>query len=461
MILTIASKTGPASDLGYLLHKNPSSVQSFDLSFGKAQVFYPESSEDYCRCALVLEVDSLALCRQANANKSTGFALSQYVNDRPYCASSFLSVAIAQVFGSALAGRSKERPELVEQTLDLCATVDVVYSPSETGEQLLHDIFAPLGYSVKTKGYVLDPRFPDWGKSPYYSLQLEAKTTLSSLLSHIYVLAPVLDNDKHYQVDTAEVEKLLRHGAGWLAGHPLKELITRRYLRHRRHLSDMALARLTEGENQPLDDEADEKEESSLEERISLNEMRHNAVLNCLLEAQAKRVIDLGCGEGRFLRSLADDKRFERLAGMDVSSRALAVAAKRLRQNDAVELFQGSLTYKDKRLKGFDAATCIEVIEHIDGNRLDAFSQVVFKQARPSLVIVTTPNIEYNVRFAALANGKLRHRDHRFEFNREQFQNWCQEQAQRFGYNVTFQPIGLVDEEVGAPTQMGVFRIVR
>ena len=129
-----------------------------------------------------------------------------------------MSVAIARVFGSALSGRCKERPELVERALPLVARLAVV--PCRGGEALLRRLFEPLGYQVAARHHPLDTRFPSWGEGPYFSVELRARRPLAELLAHLYVLIPVLDDDKHYYVGQDELEKLLRQGEGWLAGHP-------------------------------------------------------------------------------------------------------------------------------------------------------------------------------------------------------------------------------------------------
>ena len=286
--------------------------------------------------------------------------------------------------------------------------------------------------------------------------------------THLYVLAPVLDNEKHYWVGDEEVEKLLRHGEGWLAAHPEREAIAHRYLKHRRSLANEALARLI-GEEIPDPDRAEEahdNEEERVERPLSLNERRQSAVLAALRSVQAKRVVDLGCGEGRLLKTLLEDRSFDEIVGMDVSHRALEVAAGRLRMErlptkmkERIRLMQGSLTYRDKRLAGFDAATVVEVIEHLDEPRLSAFERVLFEFARPGTVVVTTPNVEYNVKFEGLPAGKFRHKDHRFEWTRAEFRQWAEDVAARYGYTARFLPVGDEDPQVGAPTQMGVFTL--
>ena len=466
MLLTITSTTPPATDLGYLLHKNPSRLQSFPLSFGQAHVFYPEANRERCTAALLLDVDPVALVRNRRGPAGEGGTLDQYVNDRPYVASSFLSVAIARVLGSALAGRSKGRPELTEVPLPLTAKIAVL--PSRGGEKFLRRLFEPLGYEVTVTGHDLDEKFSEWGGSPYYTVQLRGDVRLRDLLTHIYVLVPVLDNEKHYWVGDDEVEKLLRHGSGWLAGHPEREEITKRYLKYRRDLAREALSRLVDEESPDPDVTASvhNNEEDAIERPLNLNEQRINAVLAALKSSGAKRVVDLGCGEGKLLRALLDDRAFDEIVGLDVSHRALEIAHERLRverlptrQRERLKLIQGSLMYRDNRLAGYDAATVVEVIEHLDEPRLNAFERVLFEFARPATAVVTTPNVEYNVRFETLPAGKLRHKDHRFEWTREQFKQWADRIAEVYGYEMRLLAVGTEDPALGTPTQMAVFRL--
>jgi 3' terminal RNA ribose 2'-O-methyltransferase Hen1 len=464
MLLRISTTHKPATDLGHLLRKNPARPQSFELSFGWAHVFYPEASEEQCTVVLLLEVDPIGLVRHRRGPAGEGGTLQQYVNDRPYVASSFLSVAIADVFGSALSGKSKERPELVGMPLPLSATIAVL--PCRGGEEFLRRLFEPLGYHVAVAGYELDERFPDWGPSPYFTVTLEATVPLQVFLAHLYVLIPVLDNEKHYWVGDEEVSKLLRHGEGWLSEHPERELITRRYLKHRRDLVDDALSRLTD-ESDPDPDQSEQQhsiEEAQIEQHLRLNEQRLGTVLAALKSSGAKRVLDLGCGEGRLLRDLLKEKSFEEIVGVDVSYRALEIAQDRLRldrlppmQRDRIRLLHGSLTYRDKRLAGYDAAAVVEVIEHLDPPRLAAFQRVLFEFARPATIVLTTPNAEYNVKWETLPAGKFRHKDHRFEWTRGEFEAWAGEMASRFGYDVRFLRVGPEDLLLGAPTQLGLF----
>jgi 3' terminal RNA ribose 2'-O-methyltransferase Hen1 len=460
MLLAITTTHEPATDLGYLLHKNPARMQSFELSFGHAHVVYPEATEARCTAALVVNIDPIGLVRR----KEGTVPLEQYVNDRPYVASSFLSVAISQVFGTAMTGRSRDRQELADTQIPLEATIAVL--PCRGGEPLLRRLFEPLGYVVDAQRHVLDPAFPEWGDSRYFTVTLTATKRVADLLRHIYVLVPVLDDSKHYWVGDAEVEKLLSKGEDWLAAHPERELIARRYLRHRDSLARAALARLVAEDLSHPEEAAQSRdaEEEVVEERIGLNELRLGTVSAALRASGASRVVDLGCGEGRLLRLLLRERAFDELLGMDVSIRSLEIARERLNldrmpanQRERIRLIHGSLMYRDQRIAGYDAAAVVEVIEHLDPPRLRAFERVVFEFARPATVVVTTPNREYNAKFKGLAVGEFRHRDHRFEWTREEFRAWSEAVANRFGYTVRFLPVGPEDEQLGAPTQMGVF----
>ncbi|MEU6882234.1 3' terminal RNA ribose 2'-O-methyltransferase Hen1 [Streptomyces sp. NPDC046712] len=476
MFLTI-STTGtperPATDLGFLLHKHPDNAQTFSTSHGTAHVLYPEATAERCTAALLLEIDPVALVRRGKGKGRGGApdaALAQYVNDRPYAASSLLAVALSTVFKSALRGSCKAMPERAAAPLPL--RIEVPALPSRGGAELVGKLFGPLGWdTVEAEPVALDTAFPEWGDSRYVRLVLEGELRLADALNQLYVLLPVLDDAKHYWVAPDEVDKLLRAGDGWLADHPEQKLITSRYLSRRWGLTRAAmerleLVRLAESDDLDVDDVDNAVDETTdtEEKPVPLAEQRREAILAALRAADATRVLDLGCGQGQLVQALLKDVRFTDIVGVDVSVRALTIAGRRLRlerlgerQAGRVKLIQGSLTYTDKRLTGYDAAVLSEVIEHLDLPRLPALEYAVFGSARPRTVLVTTPNVEYNVRWESLPAGHVRHGDHRFEWTREEFRTWAERVAEQYGYGVEFTPVGPDDPEVGPPTQMAVF----
>lgn len=460
MLLTITYRGENATDLGFLLHKNPQRPQVFTLSYGKAYVFYPVVEETACTAALLLDIDPLDLARGKAGSRSGG--LFDYVNDRPYVSSSFLSTAISKVFGTAMTGRCDQRPQLADTALPLTATVAML--PCRGDVDMLPMVFEPLGYTVEHTTAELDELHPEWGGSRYVDLTLSGKVRLQDLLRHLYVLIPVFDRQKHYWVGKEEVEKLLRHGEGWLEAHPEKELITRRYFVRRQSLARLALDRLDNGEAGAVDTAESGESDAPVPNKPNLNARRLLAVVEALKEAGATSVIDMGCGEGNLLQQLMKEKSFARIASMDVSFSVLERAHQRLKldrlpelQQRRITLFQSSLTYKDERYSGYDAAAVVEVIEHLDQNRLAAFAQVLFGVAAPPAVVVTTPNIEYNANYEHLVAGSLRHGDHRFEWTREQFRQWGSAVGERYGYSVSYSEIGDIDADNGSPTQMAVF----
>ncbi|WP_308166609.1 3' terminal RNA ribose 2'-O-methyltransferase Hen1 [Nocardia albiluteola] len=534
-----------ATDLGFLLHKNPARVQMFEQSYGSAQVLYPEATEQRCTAALLLEIDPVGLVR-GKSRGTAEFSLGQYVNDRPYAASSLLSVAISTVFKTALHGKCEQRPGLADTALPLRLELPVV--SCKGGPEVAERIFGPLGWRVAATPIPLDPAFPEWGESHYVRLELTADMRLADALSHLYVLLPVLDGSKHYWLAADEIDKLLRAGVGWLAGHPERAWITRRYLARKQSFVRSALARLAEiddataesldavddadiddvddagvgdvgvgevgadaaaagyagaGPAETGDTDADETGTSGAAvgwtgvgeaaagdagacdagagntgvggaaageavaddaARPSLAVARRAAVVRALHDVGARRVLDLGCGEGALLRELLRDKEFSEIVGVDVSMRALRTAHRRLRLDRApkrvverITLRQGALTYADAALRGYDAAVLMEVIEHVDPPRLTALGRAVFGAAAPNAVIVTTPNGEYNVLYEGLPAGKFRHTDHRFEWSRAEFDDWARRVAETYGYSVRFGPIGPTDPDLGSPTQLAVF----
>jgi 3' terminal RNA ribose 2'-O-methyltransferase Hen1 len=469
MFLQITTTHQPATDLGYLLHKNPGRMHELELAFGTGRLFFSEATEARCTAVLVMDVDPVALVRGKGAGEGL---LDQYVNDRPYAASSFLSVAMGRLMREAISGRSKERQDLAETAIPLEAVVSplpvgrrAAWPRDESGTDLVTRLFAPLGYAVAFEPVAMDPQRPDWGVSPYATLTLSGTVRLSELLTHLYVLIPVLDAKKHYFIGDDEVDKLLARGEGWLQAHPERDLIVSRYLKGRRALVRDALAKLTDETAEPeavVDTRPKDTAEETIERPLKLHDRRLDSVLETLKGLGARRVLDLGCGEGKLIGRLVKDKQFEEIVGVEVSSVSLERAQGRLdklseRARSRVKLLHGALVYRDVRLRGYDAAALVEVIEHVEPDRLGHLERAVFGDAKPRAVVVTTPNADYNALFETLPAGQFRHADHRFEWSRAEFEAWGARVAGAHGYQVRFEPLGDVDDTHGAPSQMAVF----
>ncbi|HWD41849.1 MAG TPA: 3' terminal RNA ribose 2'-O-methyltransferase Hen1 [Fimbriimonas sp.] len=462
-MLLISTTHKPATDLGFLLHKNPSRNFVADLTFGKMHVVYPEATEERATAAVLLDIDPVRLVRGKGEAQGS---LAQYVNDRLYVASSFLSVAIAEAFSTAMSGRSKERQEIADQPIPLEIRIPVL--PSRGGAERIRRLFEPLGYEVEAEGLPLDDQFPEWGESPYFDVRLKGSLKLGDALRHLYLLLPVLDAKKHYYMDAQEVKKLVLRGEGWLSTHPEKDWILRTSLGRKPSLLRQALEQLANVEEDlsTEDESVDEAfvapdEPEKIPKKKSLHRQRHERVVELVRRLQPKSLVDLGCGDGKLIRLLLPIRGLDRIVGMDVCYFELEKANRKLHLDDAsprmrsrIQLVHGSLMYRDRRLEGFDACTVVEVVEHLDPPRLAAFERVVFEFAAPKKVLLTTPNREYNALYDL---EELRHEDHRFEWDREEFRGWANRVAERFGYTVMFEGIGEEHETYGHPSQLAVF----
>ena len=478
MLLTITAEGENAAALSFLLHKHPDKLQQVELSVGAAYIFYPECEKEKVTAALLLDIDPIGMVRNAKNFAGKDFLLGQYVNDRPYVASSFMSSAISKAFSSAMNGSCKEHPKFIDMPLALTAKISVLPAP-RGGELLIKRLFEPLGYTVEAERHLLDTQFSEWGYGKYFTLTLKNTLPLKDLLSHLYVLIPVLDTEKHYFITQNEVEKLLQKGKGWLEQHPEREIIVSRYLINLKSLVRSAfevLQAAEEGIIPDTDNEAEQDELTEIEDTAAahtqlqkvkkerLHDIRLRLVAEKLKQSGAASVIDLGCGDGKLLRLLLKEKQFTRIAGTDVSYSELEKSQDKLhwnempeKQRERLSLFQSSLTYRDKRFSGFDAAAVVEVIEHLDPNRLPALEKSLFTYAKPQTIVLTTPNREYNVRYENLSAGKVRHSDHRFEWTRSEFAAWAERVARENNYTVAFFSVGEEEENIGAPSQMAVF----
>ena len=454
MLLEINTTHQPATDLGYLLHKHPDKLQTVELSTGKAHIFYTEANEQSCTACLLLDINPVDLVRGHKGRPA--FLQEHYVNDRPYTSNSFLGTAIVKAFGTAINGTCHTKPELARTAIPLKATIHALKVDGD--KEYIYKLFGPLGYKSSYETVPLDSAFPGWGESKTVNLTVEKTTTLKEFLSQLYVFMMVLDNDRHYWISKNDIDVLIRRGDNWLANHPEKDRIIKRYLKNLRSLTNQALLRLA--------DESELTAEHSVAERkTGLHQQRLLKALELLKASGAKSVLDIGCGEGKLLKHLLKEGQFKKIAGMDVSFGELQKAKENLHLDRATPamkericIFQGSVTYKDERLKGFEAVVLVEVIEHLDEERLPAMEKVVFGFAQPGTVIMSTPNAEYNVVYGKLDDGQFRHDDHRFEWTRKQFADWCENVCQTFTYDVEIFPVGQEDPQLGAPSQLAVFK---
>ncbi|MED5803035.1 3' terminal RNA ribose 2'-O-methyltransferase Hen1 [Gordonia sp. Z-3] len=429
----------PATDLGFLLYKHPDRVQRFATSQGGATVFFPVASPELC--SVVLHVDG------AGAKVDRAEGMGRYVNVVPFAASSRLVVVLGKVFGDALAGRCATRPELVDNRWPMTLTVPSVPTGGRCSPA---ELFEPLGWTVQTSAQPLEP--PQWGDSEFVTISLSGVHTVRDALRHLSVCLPVLAGAKHYFVDDAEVDKLQRLGDGWLDTHPRRDDIAAGYVKHVRSLTDEAVMRLAGDVTtaQPADDA-----NAVPERRASLARHRREWVVESLARAGARSVLDAGCGEGRLLAELVTALPGAQIAGVDVAPAMVDRARERLQRWRGTSVWQSSLMYTDPRCRGFDAVVLMEVIEHIEFDRLPTAMSSVFDEMAPRTVVITTPNHDHNEAYGLA--GQWRHPDHRFEFTRADFAQWCASVAEEYRYRVTIDGVGEPVEGLGAPTQCAVF----
>jgi 3' terminal RNA ribose 2'-O-methyltransferase Hen1 len=453
MLLEINTTYKPATDLGFLLHKHPDKLQTVELSAGNAHIFYPEADENSCTACLLLDINPVDLVR-GNRGRNA-FLQEHYVNDRPYTSNSFLSTAIVKAFGSAINGTCHTKPELALTAIPLKAKIHSL--KVDCDKESINKLFEPLGYKFSYETIQLDNSFPSWGESKVVNVTVEKTTTLKEFLSQLYVFMTVLDNDRHYWISRNDIDVLIRRGENWLENHPLKDWITKRYLKNLRTLTNQALLQLA-------DESELAEEQPTLERKVNLHQQRLNKAFDLLKSSGAESVLDIGCGEGKLLKLFLKEGQFKKIAGMDVSFGELQKAEENLYLDQAspamrerIEIFQGSVTYKDERLKGFEAIALVEVIEHLDEERLPTMEKVVFGFAKPNTIVLSTPNAEYNVVYEKLEAETFRHDDHRFEWTRKEFADWCNKICNEFNYEVEIFPVGQEEENIGAPSQLAMF----
>ena len=459
---------GPgAEDFSYLLHKHPNKLFRKELGgFGEVFVYYPVADDGRASASLTVLIDT---ARGGKGRSRMPEEATQYVGDWAYASGTVLATALRVAFATALGGRCQDKPDAVGCPMHLTAVLPAVRARG--GEDAVRRLFAPLGYEVTTTSEDADPEYPEWGESRALGVRLVGDVTLHALLTHLYLLLPCLDTSRYHHVGDAEVDKLLRHGEGWLDDHPERGRILSHYLRGKRGLIDAANTALAERAPEATEATEDEPEdeggatplavdtEAARERPLRLLDHRLTAVLGALrAEPACRSVVDLGCGEGVLVRAMLAQGDIESVVGIDPAPTALTRALRRVKYDKRFRALQGSAFHLEDAAVGKDAVVLMEVIEHIEPSRLAWVEEMVWGRLGTRRVVVTTPNREYNARFEWVAEGGVRHHDHRFEWTREEFLVWARRVAEAYGYSVEVTGVGAVDEEVGPPTQMAVFR---
>lgn len=447
--LSIATTRPNASDLGFLLYKHPDRVFRSDDTRNrlvKAVGFYPEVSSDRCEFVLLVAVDPVERVRGLAWNGG----IAQYVEPLPFLASSHLAQALSLCLRSAMNGiASSKDPETDAKLKALAAEkwpLEIKVTPVRSSPAMIRRMFEPLGWKVDVESTALEvdgSKYPD----ALHTIVLCGDQTVSDALTQLYVLLPALDPARHYFYGDNEVDKFVAKSQNWLDGHPARDLIVGRYLSKSKELQTAAKSLLDGEPNTTV------IEEKSGDAEESAHDQRHRRIVDLVATIGATRIADLGCGEGRLLARLTALPGKLEIVGVEPALADLDKARKLLSRNPGrlmdprVTLKHGSILYADKSLKGFDVAILSEVIEHIDEERLDHAERCVFGAMNPAMVIVTTPNSDFNVAFPLL-EGRLRHNDHRFEWGRKDAEAWCQRVAAQYGYTFEIDGVGGFDNTI-------------
>ncbi|KGR75105.1 3' terminal RNA ribose 2'-O-methyltransferase Hen1 [Ureibacillus sinduriensis] len=444
MQLTIRG-TGPdVNMLSYLMAKNPNNLYERNVSGHLVRLFFGKFSEEEVEVTIFVTPDSIELSR----NNSQTYEITSYINDREFAVSSIFCTLIRTALGTALNGKPKEEYEAwVNHRFPLQFSFGPVASHLSDHELL--DLFQPLGYEVLITYGEVDYSMDLKSKSIARYITIKGMTTLQMGLRQLFVLIPVLDNYKHYYIDEKEVEKIERYGEGWLDQHPQRELILQQALRFE-ELYKMVHVK------------TERHSEIVAEPTMRLNDLRYEMIIRKINQlTHRERIVDLGSGEGRLSEKLGFVEGVKEILAVEPSESQSLKALKRLEKVERNENFvmpkqiMGSLFYYDERLKNKDIMILCEVIEHIDEFRLPKIMETILNDYRPRVLLITTPNREYNEVYKM--DEEYRHPDHRFEWTREEFSRWCQMQNRHQEYELTFDGIGEEHELYGKPTQMALF----
>ncbi|WP_307473343.1 methyltransferase domain-containing protein [Cytobacillus purgationiresistens] len=436
MQLTIHAKGDKVNVLSHLLAKNPENLYERNHKGHIIRLFYDRFTDNEVEATIYAVPDPIVLTR----DRANTYDITHYINDREFAVSSIFLSFIRSALSTGLNGLPKdEYREWVDHEFDYTFS----FGPVSTSlkEKELEGLFGPLGFELSFM-------YPYGKGSPHY-LVLKGKTTLQRGLRQLYVLIPVIDNYKHYYIDEKEREKLERYGEGWLSTHPQKSFIIQKALRFKE-----LFAKMEESNINPKPVPSKDK--------VSLNVQRYERIIQIINAAEDKEsIVDFGSGEGKLSTKLGFVNGVKEILAVEPSERETLKASKRFNEAASHNQFNmpqtiwGSLFYYDERLKHKDVMILCEVIEHIDIDRLKKVMDTILGQYQPKLLIITTPNSEYNERYDL--GQHYRHEDHRFELTRTEFTSWCHERSHGYPYLCSISGIGDEDEKFGSPTQICVF----
>lgn len=419
MQLSFYTKGPQAMAVSHLLAKNPANLYERTVKKHAVRFVYHKMTADELYATIFVTPDSLALL-----NENEAYDITHYINDREFAVSTIFLSLIRSALGTALNGKPKE--EYVEAA-QIAYPFTFEFGPISTSlsDEEITALWAPLGYvvEIESTSEAKHARF----------LKLSNEITLQKALQQFFILIPVMDDYKHYYIDETEKERLVNYGEGWLEEHPQRDFIYKKALRFKK---------LYEDPDRTI----------SQPKTTSLNTQRYETITQLVSSLAPKTVVDMGAGEGKLSQLLAQIPTLRKLYSVDPSNTALTKMQKRFSEKTFAitpTVTWGSLYYEDETFKNADVFILCEVIEHIDEERLPQIMALIVNQYAPKHLIVTTPNAEYN---AVYELEEMRHADHRFEWTRTQFQNWCVHVAPN--YTLQYKGIGEVHEIFGTPTQM-------
>lgn len=443
MQLSLNVKGNGAEAVSYLLAKNPNNLYERDEKGFKVRSVYSVFTKEEVKYLIYVKPDPIDLVRSS----PQVYDISHYINDREFAVSSLFVSAIRKALGTALNGKPQEEyVQWVEHRFDMEVAFGPIATDLPDGE--LAELFKPIGYNVEIKRAASTLR----SKSSALFITLTGKQTIQNLLKHLFILIPVIDNYKHYFIDEREIEKVDRYGEGWLDAHPLKQFIVKRALRFQNLIRQSKFY-----------DRERHNQENRETKKIRLNELRYEKIVD-FIRTIPKRdtVVDLGAGEGKLSVKLGYLDGVKEILSVEPSNKSRVRAIQRFEEAEGTDGFTlptslaGSLFYFDDRLVNKDIMVLCEVIEHIDEYRIPKMMEAIFRSYQPRVLIVTTPNQEYNVIYDM--DETMRHHDHRFEWTRDDFQENCEQWIKESPYYIQFEGIGEEHPEYGTPTQMAIFR---